>query len=49
LPEGEPLRTLGRYRRAPDRHIYFGQNLVPLGDGELELGAPVEVLERRAS
>lgn len=45
LPGREPLRTLGRYRRGPDRKIYFGQNLVPLGDGEIELGAPVEVLE----
>jgi uncharacterized protein YcbX len=49
LPGREPLRTLGRYRRGPDRQIWFGQNLVPLSDGELELGAPVEVLETRAS
>ncbi|HZD51635.1 MAG TPA: MOSC domain-containing protein, partial [Woeseiaceae bacterium] len=48
LPEREPLSTLGRYRRGADRKIYFGQNLIPLGDGELELGAPVEVLETRA-
>lgn len=47
LPNREPLRTLGGYRRAADRNIYFGQNLFPLADGELELGAPVEVLETR--
>ncbi|HLT90407.1 MAG TPA: MOSC domain-containing protein [Woeseiaceae bacterium] len=47
LPGREPLTTLGRYRRGADREVYFGQNLVPLADGELELGAPVEVLETR--
>jgi uncharacterized protein YcbX len=49
LPGREPLRTLGTYRRGADLKIYFGQNLVPVGDGELELGAPVEVLETRAA
>ncbi|HEX7062340.1 MAG TPA: MOSC domain-containing protein [Woeseiaceae bacterium] len=43
-PGNEPLRTLSRYRRGPGG-ILFGQNVVPLGEGELEVGAPVEVLE----
>src|SRR5690606_13089881 len=47
LPQREPLRTLGRYRRGANGRIFFGQNLVPLADGELELGAPVEILETR--
>lgn len=45
LPRREPLRTLAGYRRGPDGKIHFGQNLIPLGDGGLELGAPLEVLE----
>lgn len=40
----EPLRTLSRYRREGNQ-VYFGQNLLHDGTGELKLGAPVEVLE----
>lgn len=43
---GEPLRTLGRLNRRQGG-IVFGHNLVPLGDGRVSLGDPVEVLERR--
>lgn len=43
-PGNEPLRTLARYRRGAGG-ILFGQNVIPLGEGELEVGAPVEVLE----
>lgn len=39
----EPLRTLSRYRRE-GKQVYFGQNLLHDGTGELKLGAPVEVL-----
>jgi len=40
----EPLSTLKTYReRGGD--VYFGQNLIHNGVGELEVGMPVEVLE----
>lgn len=40
----EPLRTLMSYRRR-DNKVYFGQNLLHDGLGELREGTPVEVLE----
>ncbi|SDL93568.1 hypothetical protein SAMN05661010_02909 [Modicisalibacter muralis] len=45
LPRREPLRTLAGYRRGEGGKVYFGQNLIAHGEGELELGAPLEVLE----
>lgn len=42
--DGEPLATLGRYRRDPDtRKILFGLNLVPLGTGTIRLGDAVRI------
>ncbi len=41
---GEPLRTLTGFRRR-DNKVFFGQNLVADGEGMLEVGMPVEVLE----
>lgn len=40
----EPLSTLKTYRER-DGDVYFGQNLLPRGVGELRVGMPVEVLE----
>nr|WP_160081431.1 MOSC domain-containing protein [Pseudomonas sp. 8AS] len=40
----EPLATLKTYRER-DGEVYFGQNLLPRGIGELQVGMPVEVLE----
>ncbi|MGQ7958847.1 MOSC domain-containing protein [Pseudomonas sp. SP16.1] len=40
----EPLATLKTYRER-EGQVYFGQNLLPRGVGELQLGMPVEVLE----
>jgi hypothetical protein len=40
----EPLRTLTGYRRRGNK-VYFGQNAVHDGIGELAVGDPVEVLE----
>ncbi|WXL24179.1 MOSC domain-containing protein [Ectopseudomonas mendocina] len=40
----EPLTTLMTYRKRDDG-IYFGQNLVPCGEGRLVTGMPVEVIE----
>ncbi len=42
-PDGEPLRTLATYRRAP-AGVLFGQNLIPRGSGVLSVGDAVEVL-----
>lgn len=39
----EPLRTLAAYRKHPLGAI-FGQNVIPLGEGRLEVGMRVEVL-----
>jgi uncharacterized protein YcbX len=44
----EPLRTLATFRRDA-RGVMFGQNLIPLEEGEIEVGDAVEVLERGAS
>ncbi len=40
----EPLATLKQYR-AHEGDVFFGQNLVADGSGELQLGMPVTVLE----
>lgn len=40
----EPLATLKTYRER-EGDVYFGQNLLPRGVGELQVGMPVEVLE----
>lgn len=40
----EPLTTLLTYRKQSDG-IMFGQNLVPVGSGHLDVGMAVEVLE----
>lgn len=40
----EPLTTLKTYRER-EGDVYFGQNLLPRGSGELRVGMPVEVLE----
>ncbi|MDX1267174.1 MAG: hybrid-cluster NAD(P)-dependent oxidoreductase [Oceanisphaera sp.] len=41
----EPLATLLRYRRGEDGDVYFGQNLVPLNEGQIHIDDEVEVLE----
>jgi hypothetical protein len=40
----EPLETLATYRRR-DGKVYFGQNVIPDGPGEIRVGDTVEVLE----
>lgn len=40
----EPLTTLKTYRQR-EGDVYFGQNLINLGYGPLQVGMPVEVLE----
>ncbi len=41
----EVLQVLAGYRRGEDNKVYFGQNVLHRGCGELRLGQPVEVLE----
>jgi hypothetical protein len=43
-PAGEPLRTLGRYRRTP-AGVTFGMNLIPRGSGRIRVGDAVVALE----
>src|SRR5690606_2451211 len=40
----EPLATLARYRKG-EKGVMFGQNLLVEGEGWLEVGMPVELLE----
>ena len=40
----EPLKTLSTYRRW-DNEVWFGMNLVHDGQGELQAGTEVEILE----
>jgi uncharacterized protein len=40
----EPLTTLLSYRKGPGG-VFFGQNLIAEGCGELAVGMPLEVLE----
>jgi len=44
-PQGEPLRTLARYRRGEDGKVYFGQNLVHVPkEGVLRVGDRVAII-----
>ena len=40
----EPLKTLGSHRQEGNK-VYFGQNLIHTGAGELRQGMAVELLE----
>ncbi len=40
----EVLQVLADYRRGDDNKVYFGQNLLHRGEGELHIGQAVEVL-----
>ena len=40
----EPLRTLAAFRRADGNKVMFGMNAIPLNEGKLRVGDPVEVL-----
>jgi uncharacterized protein len=45
LSPEEPLRTLGKFHRAADGGIIFGQNAVAQSFGTIAVGDPIEVLE----
>lgn len=42
----EPLKTLATYRRQ-EGGVMFGQNVIPLNEGRLEVGMNVEILSKR--
>lgn len=44
----EPLKTLSQFRADENGGVYFGQNLVALNQGAIQLGDKVEVLEYKA-
>lgn len=44
-PDGEPLRTLARYRNIEGK-VFFGLNVVHAGPGTIRLYDPVQVVER---
>jgi uncharacterized protein YcbX len=46
-PNGEPLRTLAKFRRWEKNGVTFGINLVALNEGIIEQGDKVEVLTWR--
>ncbi|MGK0496406.1 MOSC N-terminal beta barrel domain-containing protein [Neptuniibacter pectenicola] len=48
ISKGEPIKTLSKYRLGEDNEIYFGQNLIPLNEGQIALNDTVEVLETKA-
>jgi uncharacterized protein YcbX len=39
----EPLKTLAGYRMRENK-IYFGQNVIAEGEGNIEVGMPVEII-----
>lgn len=41
----EPLKTLSQFRSDEKGEVYFGQNLVALNEGTIEVGDSIEVLE----
>jgi uncharacterized protein YcbX len=43
-PQREPLATLKSYRKTEGGDIMFGQNIVPLNQGQIKLGDTVHVL-----
>ncbi len=43
----EPLKTLSQFRANEKGAVYFGQNLVALNEGMIQVGDPIEVLETK--
>jgi len=44
VAKGEPIKTLANYRMA-NNEVFFGQNLVPLNQGQIKEGDTIEILE----
>jgi len=48
-PYQEPLKTLKSFRQVEGGDVMFGQNMIPLNEGQIKLGDKIEVLERKAA
>lgn len=46
-PQQEPLNTLKSFRQVESGDVMFGQNLVPLNQGQIKLGDKVEVIKNK--
>ena len=49
IDKGEPIKTLANYRRGDDNEVYFGQNLIPLNEGQIKQNDKVEILETKTA
>ena len=45
----EPLTTLAKFRKDEHGEIYFGQNLIPLNQGQIKIGDTLEVLKTQTA
>ena len=43
----EPLKTLKSFRQVENGDVMFGQNLVPLNQGQIKIGDKVEIIETK--
>ncbi len=43
----EPIATLKTFRKAADKNIYFGQNIIPRQAGIISVGDEVQIIARR--
>ncbi len=46
-PEQQPLRTLKSFRQTSKGEVLFGQNLIPLNEGQIKQGDPVFVISKQ--
>lgn len=46
-PQQEPLKTLKSFRQVESGDVMFGQNLVPLNQGQIKLGDKIEVIKTK--
>ena len=47
--QAQPLKTLQSYRQSTQGEVLFGQNLIPLNHGKIDLGDRVSVLSTQSS
>ncbi|MEC4806487.1 MAG: MOSC domain-containing protein [Jaaginema sp. PMC 1079.18] len=46
-PQQEPLKTLSTFRQFPHQGILFGENLIPLNEGSMQIGDPISVVSEQ--
>ncbi|SET71653.1 YcbX family protein [Thalassotalea agarivorans] len=47
--DNEPLATLMKYRRDEEGEVLFGQNMIPLNQGQINVGDSVEIIRTKAT